>query len=115
MSEPTEFHVHVYFSQETIELARALCETLRDRFDIEMGRMHRKPVGPHPCWSCQLRVPPEKLGAVMIYLSTNRAGLTIFTHAETGDPLADHTNHAIWMGGILPLDLSIFASTGSTD
>lgn len=108
MSEASEFHVHVYYGQDTTAIAQTLCETMRDRFDIEMGRMHLRPVGPHPCWSCQMRVPPEKLGAVIAWLSTNRAGLTVFVHAETGDALADHTNHTIWMGQMLPLDLSVF-------
>jgi len=65
IADVSEFHAHIYFSQETLDEARALCETARDRFDIEMGRMHERPVGPHPCWSCQLRIPPEKFGEVM--------------------------------------------------
>ncbi|PTT83697.1 4,5-dioxygenase, partial [Pseudomonas sp. HMWF005] len=27
---------------------------------------------------------------------------------DTGDDLLDHTEHAIWMGAIRPLDLSVF-------
>ncbi len=108
MSQVTEFHAHVYFGQETVEQARTLCEQARDRFDIEIGRMHLKPVGPHPCWSCQLRVPPAKFGDIVLWLSLNRAGLTVFVHPETGDVLADHTEHALWMGQMLPLDVSVF-------
>jgi len=108
MNHPESFHAHVYFDDETIEQARALCEAARDKFEIKMGRMHEKPVGPHPTGSCQLLVPYEKFGKVTSWLSTNRDGLVIFIHAETGDDLADHTNHAIWMGEMLPLDLSIF-------
>ncbi len=102
-----EFHAHVYFSQETVAQARTVCEAARDHFDIEMGRIHEKPVGPHPCWSCQLRVPPEKFGDVIAWLCLNREGLTVFAHPDTGDALADHTKHAIWMGQMLPLKLSV--------
>jgi len=42
------FHAHVYFDAETVEQARALCEAARDRFGVAMGRMHERPVGPHP-------------------------------------------------------------------
>lgn len=108
MPEVTEFHVHVYYDQESLELAKTTCDSMRDRFGVEMGRMHEKPVGPHPCWSCQMRVPSEKIGPVMVWLCTNRAGLTIFCHPETGNSLADHADHAIWMGQMLDLDLSIF-------
>lgn len=100
------FHAHVYFSQETAAQARALCEAARDRFAIPMGRIHERPVGPHPCWSCQLSVPPDRIGDVATWLMLNRDGLTVFIHAETGDAIADHTRHALWMGQMLPLNLS---------
>ena len=103
------FHAHVYFSEETLDQARRLCETARDRFSITMGRVHKQPVGPHPCWSCQLAFPPEKFGDVIPWLALNREGLTIFVHTETGDDIKDHTKHAMWMGQILPLDLSKLA------
>ncbi len=104
-----DFHAHVYFDEGTIDQARVLCEKVRDRYDIPMGRVHEKNVGPHPRWSCQLSVPPEKFGDVLTWLSLNREGLTLFVHANTGDDLKDHTKHAIWMGEMLDLDLSIFS------
>jgi aromatic ring-cleaving dioxygenase len=109
MSEIQSFHAHVYFDQETVAQAKALCQQAADRFGIRMGRMHEKPVGPHPEWSCQLSVPTEMFGEVIPWLSLNRNGLTMFIHAETGDDLADHTEHAIWMGKMPALDLSIFS------
>lgn len=108
MSEITGFHVHVYYTQESLNAARALCEAARDRFDLKMGRMHQKPVGPHPMWSCQLTVPTERFGELIPWLALNRDGLVVFVHPETGDDLADHTRHALWLGAMLPLDLSIF-------
>ena len=109
MAEITGYHAHVYFDDASVDQARALCEEARDRFGARMGRMHLKPVGPHPCWSCQLAFPADTFAAIMPWLVLNRNGLVVFTHAETGDELKDHTEHAIWMGDIKPLDLSIFS------
>jgi DOPA 4,5-dioxygenase len=45
---------------------------------------------------------------VLPWLALNRKGLVIFMHPDTGDDLMDHTEHAIWMGAVRPLDLSAF-------
>jgi len=102
------YHAHVYFDAETMNKARAVCERARDLFPVTMGRMHEKPVGPHPVPSCQLAFAPEAFADVMGWLALNRDGLVVFTHPETGDDLADHRDHAIWMGDILPLKLAMF-------
>lgn len=105
-----DFHAHVYFAQETLSQATALCERVRDQFDIPMGRIHQRPVGPHPVWSCQLSVSNETFSTVIPWLSLNRDGLTIFVHPNTEDDWSDHALYAMWMGQMLPLDLSIFAA-----
>ena len=103
------YHAHVYFGPETVAQARALCEAARDRFPgVEMGRVHEKEVGPHPRWSCQLAFAPELFDQVIPWLALNRDGLTVFVHPNTGDDLADHRDHALWMGELLPLKLEIF-------
>lgn len=102
------YHAHVYFDADTAEKAEKICRTVSEKFEIVMGRMHHRPVGPHPMWSCQLSVPPEKFSQVVPWLSLNRAGLVVFIHPETGDVLADHTDHAMWMGQMMELDLSVF-------
>jgi DOPA 4,5-dioxygenase len=108
MSDITSFHAHIYFNSETTAQARKLCEDATEKFGVEMGRVHERPVGPHPDWSCQLAFPPEKFGQVVPWLMLNRAGLIVFVHPETGDELQDHTEHALWMGEVRPLDTSIF-------
>lgn len=102
------YHSHVYFDIHTIEKARALCETTAYRFDIKMGRMHQRPIGPHPDWSCQLSYGAKQLNDVLPWLAMHRNGLVIFTHPLTGDDLQDHRDFAIWMGAIRPLNLDIF-------
>lgn len=107
MNVITGYHAHVYFDESTVEQARTLCENARDRFDLRMGRVHEKPVGPHPCWSCQLAFAPAEFGNIIPWLAQNREGLIVFVHPETGDEVRDHTEHALWMGEIKPLDLSV--------
>ncbi len=105
MATISGYHAHVYFDAASLDKARGLCEAARDRFGVVMGRVHEKNVGPHPRWSCQLAFGPEKLAEVVPWLALNRAGLTVFLHPETGDAIADHTDHALWMGEMLPLDI----------
>ena len=106
----TGFHAHVYFGPESVDQANSLCQKAGQLFSggtylFTVGRMHHKPVGPHPCWSCQLAFAPELFGEVIPWLALNRDGLTVFIHSQTGDDLKDHTDHAIWMGTIEPLKL----------
>ena len=109
MADINGFHAHVYFDEDTVEQANALCQragaTFSGSHPFTVGRMHQRPVGPHPCWSCQLAFAPELFGEVIPWLALHRDGLTIFIHPQTGDDLKDHTDHAIWMGSIEPLKL----------
>jgi aromatic ring-cleaving dioxygenase len=104
-----DYHAHIYFEPEELELARLLAAAARERFGVEVGHFHVRPVGPHPRGSCQLTVQAESFGDVAGWLALNRGALTIFAHANTGDDLADHTRHVIWFGENEPLNLSIFA------
>ncbi len=102
------YHAHVYFDAATLEQARGLCEQAATKFDIQMGRMHQRPVGPHPCWSCQLAFTPQQFADVVPWLALHRDGLTVFIHPQSGDDLVDHRDYAIWMGKVEPLNLSLF-------
>lgn len=104
----TGYHAHVYFDADTATQARALCEASAARFDLVMGRVHERAVGPHPMWSCQLACSPTVFAELLPWLALNRNGLIVFAHPETGDDLADHRDHGIWLGTGLALDLSLF-------
>lgn len=107
MSEISCYHAHVYYDESTFEQASGLCDRAGALFNVDIGHKHRQLVGPHPRWSCQLTLTPEQFGDVLPWLMLNRNGLTIFTHAETGDMIRDHTEHTIWMGEMLPLNMDI--------
>lgn len=104
------YHAHVYFDQSSLEQAQTLCTTAGHLFNVTVGRVHRKPVGPHPCWSCQLAFDSSVFDALIPWLEQNRQGLDILVHGLTGDDLQDHTAHASWLGNPSELDLSIFKS-----
>lgn len=104
----TGYHAHVYFGAETTAQARALCQEAARKFGVAMGRVHEKCVGPHPRWSCQLAATPDQFTRLLPWLALNRQGLVVFAHPETGNALADHRDHGIWLGTGLDLDLSIF-------
>lgn len=100
------YHSHVYFDASTVDQARRLCQEAASRFELKMGRVHERPVGPHPDWSCQLAYRPHVLAELLPWLALNRNGLVVFTHPITGNDLVDHRDGAIWMGAVRPLDLS---------
>ena len=106
MSAITGYHAHVYFDAATREAAGRLCQAAGRAFPLTVGRMHDKPVGPHPRGSCQLAFAPELFAQVIPWLIENRNGLTVFAHAETGDDLKDHTEHVLWLGPSETLDLA---------
>jgi DOPA 4,5-dioxygenase len=110
MSAITDYHAHVYFDAVSREQARGLCEAAGRAFRLVVGRMHDKPVGPHPRGSCQLAFGPELFGQVIPWLIENRNGLTIFAHANTGNDLKDHTDHVIWLGPPETLNLAALSN-----
>ena len=102
------YHAHVYFDEKTTEQARELCQTAATRFGVTMGRVHQKLVGPHPHWSCQLAFDSKQFNALIPWLETNRNGLNVLVHAQTGNNIEDHTTHASWLGEPATLNLSHF-------
>lgn len=101
------YHAHVYFDAQSLPQARALCDAAAARFPLKMGRVHERPVGPHPDWSCQLAFKAALFTDVIPWLALNRGSLVVFIHPLTGQDLIDHRDRAMWMGAVRPLDLSV--------
>ena len=102
------YHAHVYFDEHTAEHAEGLCRRAGKKFGVSVGRFHRKLVGPHPRWSCQLSFDTKQFGVLIDWLGQHRDGLTVFVHGLSGDTLADHTTHATWLGESETLNLAVF-------
>ena len=106
----THYHAHIYYDPaSTRERAARLRDRAAEAFPkVRLGRWHDEPVGPHPRSMYQIAFPRALLASFLPWLMLNRDGLTILVHPETGDDLADHTDHAAWLGGILRLRLGVF-------
>ena len=99
------FHAHVYYDADSKPAAAALRESIAENFDVALGRWHDQPIGPHPTGSYQVAFRPDQFGEFVPWLALNRRGLVILVHPDTGDDVADHTGHALWLGDRLPLDI----------
>ncbi len=108
MNSYDRYHAHVYFNESSVEQATQLCQQAGELFGVQVGRVHQKQVGPHPRWSCQLSFDKTQFDELIPWLEDNRNTLTILVHGLTGHDLADHTDHAAWLGEAVPLNLSVF-------
>ena len=102
------YHAHVYFDETTEELARALCADAWQNCHVGLGRFHRRTIGPHPRWGCQLSFDADEFDRLIPWLEKHRGGLDILVHPLTDDSLNDHTSLATWLGKEVPLSLGIF-------
>ncbi len=102
------YHAHVYFDETSLEFATALCKKSKALFPVKMGRVHQRNVGPHPRWSCQLSFDAEAFDTFIPWMDEHRDGLSVLVHGLSGNDLADHTDHAYWLGDARELDLSMF-------
>ena len=62
------FHAHIYYENNTFEKAKILVDQAYRKEGVIVGKMHEKPVGPHPTWSCQLLFSKDQLANMMIWL-----------------------------------------------
>jgi len=98
------YHAHVYYDAARRDIAAEIRAALDARFDVALGRWHDAPRGPHPISMYQVAFATDAFARIVPWLMLNRRGLTILVHPETGDHLADHSEHALWLGAVLPLD-----------
>jgi aromatic ring-cleaving dioxygenase len=99
------YHAHVYYDPASKAAASALRDAVEERFEVELGRWHDAPIGPHPCGSYQIAFAPEQFATLVPWLALNRGDLTVFVHPDTGAALADHSAHVIWLGESRALNL----------
>jgi aromatic ring-cleaving dioxygenase len=62
----------------------------------------------------QLAIPPPLLASFLPWLMLNRDGLSILLHPGTGDAYADHIDHAVWLGSVLPLRTNVLRKSRKT-
>jgi aromatic ring-cleaving dioxygenase len=100
-----DYHAHIYYDPATTrDRAARLRQRVAEKFpQAKLGRWHDELVGPHLRSMYQIAFPTDMLASFLPWLMLNRDGLTILLHPSTGNPYADHTAHAAWLGGTLPL------------
>ncbi len=99
------YHAHVYYDADSRARAQRLRRRLAERFEVELGRWHDNPIGPHPRASYQVAFAPRQFAELVPWLMLNRDGLTIFLHPDTGEDIPDHRDHPLWLGQSLEIDL----------
>lgn len=104
-----EYHAHVYYLPETRAAAERLRLALGERFEVTLGRWHDKPIGPHTRGMYQVLFAADQFAALVPWLMLNRGAADVLVHPSTGDDIADHTAHALWLGDKLPLNLAALA------
>ena len=104
------WHAHVYYEPATRPLAEAVRAAIAAAFPSALlGRWHDNPIGPHSRAMYQVAFSVAEMPALLPWLMLNRHGLAVLVHPETGAELADHTEHAAWLGEMLPLRLEALA------
>ena len=101
----TGYHAHIYYDVSTREIAAHVREGLGARFEVRLGRWHDTPVGPHPISMYQVAFAVAEFPRVVPWLMIHREGLDVLVHPETGDDVIDHTDHALWLGTKLELNI----------
>ena len=108
LNEITSYHAHIYYELgEGRERAARLRALIGERFVARLGSWHDKPVGPHPKAMYQVAFAIDLFPRFVPWLMLNRMGLTVLVHPNTRRPKDDHLVHALWLGGILPLNDSM--------
>ncbi|HWO43796.1 MAG TPA: DOPA 4,5-dioxygenase family protein [Candidatus Eisenbacteria bacterium] len=97
------YHAHVYYDPQTRAAAARVRDGLAARFNVQLGRWHDEPVGPHPQAMYQVVFAPEDFGSVVPWLMQHREGLTVLVHPSTGESFRDHMERSLWLGRVLQL------------
>ncbi|MGH7037774.1 MAG: DOPA 4,5-dioxygenase family protein [Stellaceae bacterium] len=109
----TGYHAHLYYTPQTRPVAERLRAAIGERFpEARIGSWHDEPVGPHTAAMYQVAFATADFSRIVPWLMLNRDGLDVLVHPMTGDGLADHTNHAAWLGVPLPIKAEVLRRTG---
>lgn len=113
-SEIKGFHAHVYYDPASRDIAARVREGLGARFDVQLGRWHDQPIGPHLKAMYQVKFAPSEFGKVVPWLMLHREGLDVLVHPLTGEDVADHTDRTLWLGEKLELNIECLRQMRTT-
>lgn len=108
----TGFHAHVYAheGQSGSDLEAIHRRAGDELAHVRVGRLHNAPIGPHIAPMFQLAFDVETLTSVVAWLLEVRESRSVLIHPllGEGEALAEHTEHALWIGDRLPVNTEIF-------
>ncbi|MDV2467444.1 DOPA 4,5-dioxygenase family protein [Acinetobacter chinensis] len=99
------YHSHIYFTEETRDIAVSLNEELQDLFKIWDYRWLDYANGLHPTPMFRFAILKEDFARYAEWILTRRQGLNVLVHAITGDDYVDHSYLTLWLGEKLELGL----------
>ena len=102
------FHAHVYFDPATHAAASALRDLLTHTFPttVKVYRMIDHPIGPHPQAMFEADFHRPQFEDVVAFLRANRGTLNILVHQNTTDEVWNHSDGALWLGNVQPIDFN---------
>jgi aromatic ring-cleaving dioxygenase len=112
----TSYHAHIYWStDDERERALKIRHWIGERFEVAMGRVHDRPIGPHTQPMYQVAFTTEVFSRFTPWLMINRLGLSVLIHPNTGRAKDDHLVHALWLGTPLPVNGDILPNEPGSD
>ena len=108
-SKVSGYHAHIYYDPATKDVAARVREGLA-AFEVQLGRWHDDPVGPHPKAMYQVAFAPGEFEKVVPWLMLHRENLDVLVHPSTGEHVGDHRDRCLWMGTKLDLRLESLSS-----
>lgn len=98
LQDIASFHAHIYYDHDSRDEAAQLRSWIGERFVVTLGSWHDALVGPHAQAMYQVAFANEVFPLLVPWLMLNHGRLSILIHPNTTHPLADHTDHALWIG-----------------
>lgn len=103
------YHIHFYCELDQTSLANEIRTGLLQSIPAidGAGPVRDRPVGPHPLPMFEAWFKPAALNDVVTWTMAHRRGLNVLIHPISGNDLADHRDHAMWIGKPQPINLKI--------
>jgi len=71
------------------------------------------PRGPHPMGNWGAYIPLDYFRSVVHFMSIHKGNLDILVHPNSGEPVHDHDERALWLGTRAHLDLTKVVCEGT--